>query len=214
MPVPVAAPPAVVFEDVTIGVSAEVDVEHRALRALEQHVLTARVERLERLRDVGDQRLDALGLGEAVLEHLLEVDRRLLEIALQHEIVEIEYFAQLRGEPLALEQIRHAHCAPRHLVLVGRTDAAPRGADGIRATRALARLVEGDMRGQDQRARRADPQPLEHRHAARDEAIGLFEQRRERQHHAVADEALHVRVQNSRWNERQDRTARSPMTSV
>ena len=36
-------------------------------------------------------------------------------------------------------------------------------------------------------------QPLEHRHALADEHLGLLEQRLERQHHAVADQALHVR---------------------
>ena len=57
------------------------------------------------------------------------------------------------------------------------------------AARLLARLIERHVRGQDQRAVRRDPQPLEHRHALLDELLALVQQRLQRQHHAVADEA-------------------------
>ena len=72
----------------------------------------------------------------------------------------VEDLAEPRGEAVALEEVRHAHGAPRHLVLVGGADAAARGADRVRAARALARAVERDVRRQDQRAVRADAQPL------------------------------------------------------
>ena len=71
---------------------------------------------------------------------------------LQHEVVEVEHFAELGGEALALEQVGHAHRAPRDLVLVRRADAATRRADRVRATRLLARAIERDVRRQDQRA--------------------------------------------------------------
>ena len=65
--------------------------------------------------------------------------------------MEIEHLAQLRGEAISLEQVGDPHRAPRDLVLVRRTDAATGRADGIRAARPLARLVENDVRRQNQR---------------------------------------------------------------
>ncbi len=110
----------------------------------------------------------------------------------------------MRCEAIALEQVRHAHRAPGYLVLVGRSDAAAGGADGVGSARPLARLIERHVRGQDQRAQRRDPQALEHRHALLDQHVGLGEQRRERQHHAVADETAHLFAQDPGRDQRQD----------
>jgi hypothetical protein len=71
---------------------------------------------------------------------------------LEHEVVEIEHFAQLRGEAVPPEQIRDTHRAPRHFVLIRRPDAAAGGADCIQTARALTRLIQNDVRWQDQRA--------------------------------------------------------------
>ncbi len=73
-----------------------------------------------------------------------------LEIALQDEVVIVENLAELGGKALAVKQIRDAQRAARHLVLVRRTDAAPGGADGVRALRLLARAIERHVRGQNQ----------------------------------------------------------------
>ena len=160
-------------------------------------------QRRQRLRDVAHQRPHALGVRQLLVERLLEIDRGLLEVVLQHEVVEVEDLAELGGEFLALEQVLHAHRAPRHLVFVRRPDAAAGGADGIGAARRLARLVERDVRGKDQRAVGRDAQAREHVHAGVDQRLRLAEQRFQRQHHAVADEALHVLVQDSRRDQRQ-----------
>ena len=141
---------------------------------------------------------------EIRFQHLLEIDRRRLEIALQNEVVIVEDFAQLRGEALAMKQIRDAQRAARHFVLVRRADAAPGRADGIRALRLLARPVERHVRGQNQGTGRAHAQALEHRHALPDQHFRFFEKRLERQHHAVADQTLHVRVQDSGGDQRQN----------
>ena len=61
------------------------------------------------------------------------------------------------------------------------------------------------MRRQDQRAAGDDPQPVLHRHAARVELIHLLDQRGQREHDAVADQATHLLAQNSGRNEVQDR---------
>ena len=49
----------------------------------------------------------------------------------------------------------------------------------------------------------AHAQPFEHRHALSDQHFRLFEQRLERQHDAVADQTLHVRVQDAGGDQRQ-----------
>ena len=103
-----------------------------------------------------------------------------------------------------LEQIRHPQCTARHLVLVGRTNATAGGADGVCALRLLARPIQRHMRGENQRTRRTYPQALKHRHALPDQHIGLFEQGLERQHHTIADQALHLRMQNPRGDQRQN----------
>ena len=155
-------------------------------------------------RHVGDERRDRLAEGQQLIERLLEIHRRLAEIALQHEIVEVQHFTQLGGEAVALEQIRHAHRAPRHLVLVGRPDAAAGGADGVGSASLLARLVEENVRRQDERTVRRDAQPLEHRHALLHQHAALREQRLQREHDAVADEAAHILAQNAGGNQGKD----------
>ena len=138
------------------------------------------------------------------LEHLLEIDRRGLKIALQDEVVIVENFAQLRGEAFAMKQVRDAQRAARHLVLVRRSDAAPGRADGFFALRLLARFIERDMRGQDQRTGGTHAQALEYRHPLPDQHFRFLEERLERQHHAVADQAAHMLVQDAGGNERQN----------
>ena len=75
-----------------------VDVEQRALRAFEHHVGLLLAQRRQRLRDVADQRPHALGVRQLLVERLLEIDRGLLEVVLQHEVVVVEHLAELRGE--------------------------------------------------------------------------------------------------------------------
>ena len=60
------------------------------------------------------------------------------------------------------------------------------------------------MGRQDQGATRADAQPLVHRYAALDQRISLGDQRIQRQHDTVTDQALHTVTQNPRGNQVQD----------
>ena len=135
-----------------VRIGPEIHIQHCTLRALEQHVRIGTAQLVQRARHVGHQRCDLLAHRQLRLEGLLEVHRRCAVVLLQHEIMEIEHGAELGGEAVALEQVRDPHRAARHLVLVGGADATPGGADGVGSARALARLVEHDMRGQDERA--------------------------------------------------------------
>ena len=95
--------------------------------------------------DIDHQGADALRGGEVCIEGLLEVDRRQPEIVLQHEVVEVEDLAEFGRETGGLEEVGDAQCTPRNFVLIGRTDPATGGADGIRAAGLLAGAVECDM---------------------------------------------------------------------
>lgn len=74
----------------------------------------------------------------------------------------------------------------------------------LASPRAFARLVEGDVIGQDQRTGRTDAQALAHRHALLFQLGDFAQQRIRRQHHAIADQALHAFAQDARWNQVQD----------
>ena len=61
------------------------------------------------------------------------------------------------------------------------------------------------MGPQNQRARRADFEPFVDRHTIVDEIIGFFDQGLERQHNAVADQAIHAFAKNPRRDQVQYR---------
>ena len=153
---------------------------------------------------VCEQRLDALGLGHEFVQRALEIDGLGAEITAQHEIVEIEDLAEPGREPVTLHEVGQPHRAARNLVLVRRADAAPGGADGIDALRTLARAIERNVRRQDHRAVGTDFEPVVHGDAALDQHVGLAKQRFERDHDTVADQALHVVVQDAGGDQRQD----------
>ena len=159
-----------------VRIGAQVHIQHGALGSLEQRIAAIDAQLLENAGHVRDQGLQSLAELQIRFQHLLEVDGRDLEIALQDEIVVIENLAQLRGEAFAVKQVRHPHGAARDLVLIGRADSAPRRADGIRALRLLACAIERHVRGQYQRARGTHAQTLEHRHPLPDQHLRLLEQ--------------------------------------
>jgi hypothetical protein len=115
----------------------------------------------------------------ALIERLLEVDRRLPKILLQHEIVEIEYFAELCGEALALEEIGDTQRPTRHLVLVRRSNTAAGRADRIGASRLLSGSIKRDVRRQDERTIGRDTQTIEDGYAAGEKHVRFTQQRLE-----------------------------------
>ena len=186
-------------------IGADVDVEQCALRTFEQQVpagphLCTQPSLMSSTS--GSSRSPCARQSSSVRWKSTGLDA---EVALQHEVVEVEHLAESGCEAIALEQIRDAHGAPRDLVLVGRTDTAAGRADRIGAACALARAVERDVRRQDQRAVGTHPQTLVDRHALLHQRIRLPEERFEREHDAVADQAMHARMQDAGRNQRQDR---------
>src|SRR5690606_41997695 len=76
-------------------VRAEIDVEHRALRALEQHAAAVGVETAQDLGHVRDERLEALRVAEQAIELPLRIDLPVAEILGQRDIVQVEQRTKL-----------------------------------------------------------------------------------------------------------------------
>src|SRR5699024_7207047 len=155
--------------------------------------------------DIAYQRPEQLGGFEILFQRLLKIHNRRVEVVFEDEVVIVKHLAEFGGKALAFEKIAYAHGTTRHLVFIGRADTASRGANGSRAFRLFARLVECDMRGQDQRAGGTYGEPL-----ARGNALGLqqfefLEQCRWIEYDTVADQAVHVPAQHAGWHKVQHR---------
>ena len=129
-----------------------VDIQQCALRTFKQQVLPGLVRLIQRARHVHHQRLDAICQRQRLIQRFLEIHRRGIEIIFQHKVVIVQHLAQLGGQTLAVEQVLQAHAAARHLVFIGRADAAPGGADLGSALGHFARLIHRHVIGQNQRA--------------------------------------------------------------
>ena len=179
------------------GIGAVVDVEQRRLAALEQHRL-AGVQRLaEDEHRVGDHRPQPLRVGQELLDHLVDRDRAAVVDLHEQVVLQLEGALDLLPKDLLVEEVLHAHADPRHLVGVGRADAAAGRAEPRLAQEALGHLVDGpvvgrdDVRaGADQQPRRVDPALLE--------PVDLAEEDREVDDDAVADDGYDTRREDAR----------------
>ena len=150
MPEPVDAPPAVGLLEVTNGIAAVVDVEQRALAALEQHDL-AFVERLgEQQAGVGDVRREDLGVAAVLVAHLVDVDGAPVVDLGQHLVLLAQRELDLGAEDSGVEQVLRADADAGHLVAVRRADAAAGGADPRLAEIALGDFVQRPVVRHDQ----------------------------------------------------------------
>ena len=178
-------------------IGAVVDVQQRALGALEEHVLAAVEHVPGEPRGVGDELRDPVPVGEVVLGHRLQVELRRLRVRAQLEALGLHRRDDLLLEDLLVEQVLHADAQARGLVGVARADPAPRGADLQLAELRLARVVEEHVVRHDQVRVGADPQSGQV-DALRAQLVELGGQHLRVDHHAVADRAQLARIQDSR----------------
>ena len=130
-------------------IGAVVDVEERALGALEDHQAIA-VERLpDDLRGVRDVLLEPVAERAVLLGHGMQVERGVLGVRPQGEALGLERGVDLLPQDLLVEQVLHADPEPRRLVRVAGPDAAARGADLQLAQLHLALVVEQPVVGHD-----------------------------------------------------------------
>ncbi len=185
-------------------IRAVVDVQQRALRALEQHELAV-VQRSPRERaGVGDVLLEPVTVGHEVQRHLLEVELLgELGVALeraQHELLGLQRRHDLLLQDLLVEQVLDADTQTRGLVGVRGADPALRRADLVLAQAVLAGPVEDAVVGGDDVGVGADLQAA-HVDAALAQAVDLAGEDGRVDDDAVADDAGLARVQDARGDE-------------
>src|SRR5581483_6808275 len=123
-------------------VSAVIDVEQRPLGALEEHALAGAHFLVEQQARVGHVVFELVAKARVAFVNLVEAQRLFFENRLQIKILFFDVALELLAKGIFLEQVDEANADARDLVLVGRADAAPGGADHAFAAQALARLVD------------------------------------------------------------------------
>ncbi len=117
----------------------------------------------------------------------------------------IQHFGQLFVEQRGIEQVLHAQRAAGDLVFIGRADAATGRADLAVALARFARLVDGDVVRQDQRADFGNLQARTHVQTGGLKLFDFLEQGFRGQHDAVADEAGDAGMHDARRDQAENR---------
>ena len=154
-----------------IGVGAVVDVEQRALRALEQHRLALAQRAVEHVRSFSHVGLQDARVRQVLLADFLDrVGVEAVNLA-QDGILLLERGLDLQAEDLLVEQILDTDALASDFVLVARADAAFGGSDLVLAEALLVSAVEVFVPRHDDMRVAADLQVLarnalglEHRH--------------------------------------------------
>jgi hypothetical protein len=127
-----------------------VEIEQRALGALEDH-RAAGVERVPaQVRGIGDVRLEPVPVTKVFLGHRVQVELRVARERAQQLLLGLERRHDLLAQDLRVEQVLDPDPEARRLVGVARADAALRGPDLQLAESRLAGGVEHHVVGHDQ----------------------------------------------------------------
>ena len=186
------------------GIGAAVDVEQRALRAFKQQALAALDFVVERARNIGKHRQDAGAETLNHRHHAIKFQRRGAVQVFELDVVEREIGADFFRHQRHIAQIAGAYRAAGDFVFVGGADAAAGGADFALTFAGFARLVERDVVGQNQRTGGGDFQAAGHVfHARSAQFVDFAQQRFGGNHHARADIAMQVFMQDAAGNQAQ-----------
>ena len=167
-----------------IGVGAVIDVEQRALRALEQHRLALAQRAVEHVRGLGHIGLQDARVRQVLLADFLNrVGVEAVDFA-QDRILLLERSLDLQAEDLLVEQILDTDALASDFVLVARADAALGGSDFVLAEALLVGTVEVFVPRHDDMRVAADLQVL-----ARN-ALGLEHRHFLHEHARVDDDAV------------------------
>ena len=173
-----------------------VEVEIGGLRALEQDLLTGVESVVHEVDGVGDERLESRDHRQVGRRDLVGIERELVVDLGQHTILLAQREVELLPEDLRIEEILDPYTDPQRLVGIGRTDAAPRGAELVLAEESLGHAIELAVIRHDQmrvprhaQRARVDVLGLEH--------VDLGQQHRRLDDDAVADHWCDVGVEHS-----------------
>ena len=213
MPRPVAAPPAVRIRRGDERIGAVVDVEQRALRALEHHRAAGRHRAMQIERRVGDERLQTRPDRAQIRQHVLPLHVRVAHEAVARGDV-LVHRARERAVVARVREIADAHAAAADLVFVGRPDAARRRADLPLAPPRFRQHVQLAVIRQDEMRLVAHEQASGHVDAQPRQLIHLAEQRVRIDDDAVADEADDAGMEDPRRNQVKDELASADIHGV
>ena len=141
-----------------------IDIQHGSLRALKQQALALSPCLVKLARDISDHWSNLLALGKRLIQYLLEINLVHLVIVLKGKVMIIQYLTQARLEVAWIKQLSQPDATAGNLILIGRADTPPSGANGLFATGRFTGLIQGDMVRQDKRAALTDTQTLPGRH--------------------------------------------------
>src|SRR6185437_3528973 len=131
------------------GVGAVVDIEQRALGALEHHLVAGLDGVIQQHGGIGDEGRDLFrGAGVFVVDGL-GIERFGAEERLRDGVLLIAGVVDVRAQQCGVEQVNDAEPAAVHLVLVGGADAAAGGADLRAAGGVLGGELDHAVVGQD-----------------------------------------------------------------
>ena len=183
-----------------VGVGAQVDVEHHALRALEEDFLAARRGLVQQGQGVADEWREGRDGGFDARDDGGRVEGFAAEGG-EGAVVGVDALAQEVGEG-RVEEVAGAQAGAGHLVAVGGADAAQGGADlaggGLEG---FAAGVEGAVVGEHQVGAVADEEASGGREAARFEAADFFDEPGGVEDDAVADDAALAFVEDAGGDE-------------
>ena len=177
-------------------IGAVIDVEQRALRALEQNMLALAQRIVKQLSGFGHMRTNDFGEGQVGIANLVDGERTLAVHLLENGIFHLKGSLDLHAEHMLVEQVLDANAAAGSLVLIARADAAVGGADFVFAQTELGRLVELDVIGHDHVSIARDLQALARKAFAFEHAHFLNENLRVH-HNAVADDRHGLFIHNA-----------------
>ena len=136
-----------------------VQIEHRALGALEQDVLPVRERVVEELRGVRDVRPELRGVSQVVLDDLVDRHRQ-PPVDLGQDLVPLlEDDPELLAQDLLVVEVLDADPHPGRSIGVRGTDPALRGAERVLAQEPFGHLLHLQVVGHDQVRVQAQLQP-------------------------------------------------------
>jgi len=182
-----------------VRISAVVDIEQRGLGAFAEDFL-ARLDRVvDEIDGVADEPLEVIGGGADARP--FGVDVELLDAVLAEELIVLGRLgAELFLQPRRAGEVDAADAGAVHLVGVGRPDAAPCGADLLRAGSGFAEgvgplvVLENELGA----VRKTDVVDGKSLFGNR---LHLFDQPENVDHEAVADDVDHVRPEDAGGNQ-------------
>ena len=178
-----------------------IDVEHGALRALEQHAFSIAHGVVEQLRRVTDHGTNPVGEPQVLIADFFVVDGFLNIEGLRQKPLILGQECVHRTEAFALVQVRDANATPAGLVLVAWPNAARCGSNGHAVLAAFRHFFHDSMKGKNHVGPVADGKLPGDVYAGLSEHFYLVDQSRRIHYNAVSDDCLDAGTQYPAGNQ-------------